>query len=288
MAVVTLEDLQGTLEVVVFPKLYEQTAGTWQEGAILLVAGRVDHRGEEVSLLADLVVDWDRAVARGPEAFGREVAAGDRGSFRRRGSNGANGSNGGSPRNGNGHASVPGSVPAPGGAADEARPREPIAVGPGRSVPAGRVSPLRPDAIVDAPAAPLPRIRPAEPVSADPEPPGAGPFPDHDHEEPALPDEARDAAFDAVAEPTRPLTAGPGHVLHVRFRGESTDRLFDAMRAFRALIRERPGNTPVLVHLDVGGATGLPMALKPVAYDADLLAEIGRRLGDGAVDLQLA
>ncbi len=298
MAVVTLEDLQGTLEVVVFPKLYEQTAGTWQEGAILLVAGRVDHRGEEVSLLADLVVDWDGAVARGPEAFGREVAAGDRGSFRRRGSNGANGSNGGSPRNGNGHASVPGSVPAPGGAADEARPRELIAVGPGRSVPvpssagtgrpAGRVSPLRPDAIVDAPAAPLPPIRPAEPVSADPEPPGAGPFPDHDHEEPALPDEARDAALDAVAEPTRPLTAGPGHVLHVRFRGESTDRLFDAMRAFRALIRERPGDTPVLVHLDVGGATGLPMALKPVAYDADLLAEIGRRLGDGAVDLQLA
>src|SRR6185503_10994523 len=84
MAVVTLEDLQGSIEVVVFPRLYEQTGPIWQEGAILLVAGRVDHRGEEVSLLADVVTPWDDAVARGPESFAREVAAGDRGAPRRR------------------------------------------------------------------------------------------------------------------------------------------------------------------------------------------------------------
>src|SRR5258706_11233592 len=69
MSVVTLEDLQGSIEVVVFPRLYEQTGPIWQDGAILLVAGRVDHRGEEVSLLADVVVPWDDAVARRPEAF---------------------------------------------------------------------------------------------------------------------------------------------------------------------------------------------------------------------------
>ena len=84
MAVVTLEDLQGAVEVVVFPKLYDQTAATWAEGSILLVAGRVDHRGEDVSLLADLVVPWDDAVQRGPESFARDVAAGDRGAYRRR------------------------------------------------------------------------------------------------------------------------------------------------------------------------------------------------------------
>ena len=84
MGVATLEDLQGTIEVVVFPKMYEQTAATWTEGTILLVAGRIDHRGDEVSLLADLAVDWDGAVSRGPEAFGREVAAGDRGAWRRK------------------------------------------------------------------------------------------------------------------------------------------------------------------------------------------------------------
>ena len=84
MAVVTLEDLQGSIEVVVFPRLYEQTGPIWREGAILLVAGRIDHRGDEVSLLADLVATWDEAVVKGNEAFARDVAAGDRGAFRRR------------------------------------------------------------------------------------------------------------------------------------------------------------------------------------------------------------
>ena len=85
MGVATLEDLQGSIEVVVFPKMYETDRATWTEGAILLVAGRIDHRGEEVSLLADLAVEWDDAVTRGPEAFAREVAAGDRGRGGRRG-----------------------------------------------------------------------------------------------------------------------------------------------------------------------------------------------------------
>jgi len=65
MGVATLEDLQGTIEVVVFPRLYEQTMGTWRDGEILLVAGRVDHKSEEVSLLADLAVEWDEAAAGG-------------------------------------------------------------------------------------------------------------------------------------------------------------------------------------------------------------------------------
>ena len=43
MAVVTLEDLQGSMEVVVFPKLFEQTGPIWADGSILLVAGRIDH-----------------------------------------------------------------------------------------------------------------------------------------------------------------------------------------------------------------------------------------------------
>ena len=78
MAVATLEDLQGTLEVVVFPRMYATAGGTFAEGAILLVAGRVDHRGEEASLLADAVWVWEEAAARGPEAIAQEVAAGDR------------------------------------------------------------------------------------------------------------------------------------------------------------------------------------------------------------------
>ena len=97
MAVVTLEDLQGSIEVVVFPKLYEQTGPIWAEGSILLVAGRVDHRGDDVSLLADLVIPWDDAVANGAEAFARDVAAGDRGSRRRGAGAGGRGTGTGPP-----------------------------------------------------------------------------------------------------------------------------------------------------------------------------------------------
>ena len=152
MAIVTLEDLQGSLEVVVFPRLYEQTAATWADGSILLVAGRVDHRGEEVSLLADLAVDWDAAVARGPEVFAREVAAGERGGGRRR-----------PPPDGNGHASGygngrsiapvggpvgvpvgPGPAAGAGPAAGPARTADPLGVAVGAGVT--RVSPLRREA----------------------------------------------------------------------------------------------------------------------------------------------
>ncbi|MFL5681223.1 MAG: DNA polymerase III subunit alpha, partial [Chloroflexota bacterium] len=296
MGVATLEDLQGALEVVVFPKLYEQTLGTWTEGTILLVAGRVDHRGEEVSLLADLVMDWDGAVAKGPEAFAREVAAGERGSMRRRGANGnGNGNgNGFAGSNGNGNGNGNRNAPPP----PSPERRAPVAVGPGRpeereriAVPAAavpRVSPLRPDAIIEPgrPPASLPAIAPATPIPTYAEPRDADETPSDD--EPALPDEARASAAGVADAATQPTTAGAGAVLHVRFRGRESTRLLEAMQAFRDLIRQRPGETPVLVHLDVAGGDALPMELRPVAYDADLVAEVRRRLGDGVVELSLA
>ena len=97
MAVATLEDLQGSLEVVVFPKTFEETSGAWRPDAILLVAGRVDHKGDETVLLADAVWDWDAALAMGETAFGQAVADGDRS---RRGGRGGNGYRGDA--NGNG------------------------------------------------------------------------------------------------------------------------------------------------------------------------------------------
>ena len=284
MAIATLEDLQGTIEVVVFPRLYETTGPVWRDGSILLVAGRVDHRGEEVSLLADLVLDWDDAVARGPEAFARDVAAGDR--SRGRGSGGRYGNG---QTNGNGNGGGPGPtagrplVPVgPGVAA--AVPAVPAGGQPGPTVPF--VSPLRPrDDAVDAG---LPPIAPAEPLATYQEPPGAVVADPEVDDDPALPDEARARAADQAAAPTDPTDAGAGRVLHVRFSGASPDRSLAAMRTFGELVRARPGDTRVLVHIDVGGSSGLPMELRPVAYDAELLAEIQRRLGDGIVELRLA
>ena len=292
MGVATLEDLQGSLEVVVFPKLYEETAATWTDGAILLVAGRIDHRGEEVSLLADLVTDWDAAVARGPEAFAREVAAGDRGRPRRQapvavGPGQASGDGNGY-RNGNGHGpprseAIP--TGAVGGGAAAAASRAPIPY----------VSPLRPEFRTAEPPAPateaLPAMRPAEPIPTYSEPAGLEDLaPDRDIE-PALPEEARARAAAAGRAETSPQDAAPDAILHVRFAvGAGTDRLVGAMEAFKRLLVERPGSTRVVLHVPApSGATALPMELRRgVAYDSELLAEVRRRLGEGIVELSLS
>ncbi len=287
MAIVTIEDLQGTIEVVVFPRLYETSRPTWRDGAILLIAGRVDHRGEEASVLADLVQDWDDAVALGPEAFARDVAAGDRGSRGRAGNGRAGSANG----NGNG------------------APRPMVAVGPGAApvpVAAGGVdvgaespavafvSPLRVDADVasatsDSISA-LPPIAPAEPVSAYVEADSVAALaPDRD-QEPAVPDEARERIV-AAATADAPLAAGPDAILHVRFAGSAgSERVVSAMELVKTLLRDRPGATRVVIHVPASGAgEALPMELRRgVAYDAELLAEVHRRLGDGLVELRLA
>ncbi len=280
MAIVTLEDLQGTIEVVVFPRLYETTRATWRDGAILLVAGRVDHRGEEISLLADLAVDWDDAVSRGPDSFAREVAAGDRGGRGR----------GGPPRNGNGHANGNGNGHGRGPA--DPRPRPMVPVGPGHDVdvPAAEVvfvSPLRASSELDAS---LPPIAPPTPVPTYLETAGlAGMDPDRD-EDPAVPDEARRRIV-ADATSATPTDAGPNSVLHVRFAGSAgSDRVVGAMEAFKSLLRDRPGATRVVIHVpSPSSGEALPMELRlGVAYDAELLAEVRRRLGEGLVDLRLA
>jgi DNA polymerase-3 subunit alpha len=317
MAIVSLEDLQGSIEVVVFPRLYEETRGTWTEGRILLVAGRIDHKGEEVSLLADLAVDWDDALGRGPDAFAREVTLADRS----RGRSGRGG-NGNAPPYGypNGRPGVPARAPVAVGPG----PRPTTSVGPptatpvgGESGQSGRVSPLRSGAVSPlragassagspgssgtsvgagtepadegasvAPAA-LPRIVPAEPVPPDLEPEDLarlGP----DDDEPPLPDEASALVAEAAAAPTAPLEAGAGQVLHVRFVGGTGTEV--AMETFHQLIRSRPGATRVVIHVPGGrSGTALPMELRSgVAYDAELLAEVRRRLGPGAVQLSLA
>jgi hypothetical protein len=290
MGVATLEDLQGTLEVVVFPRLYEQTIGTWAEGAILLVAGRVDHRGEEASLLADLVVEWERAVAGGPEAFAREVAALERGPGRRRppvavgpghsnaNGNGYGGGNGNGHGNGNGFAAVAPSAPG-------------TAVAVASAPQVEYVSPLRADYRAETEAHSLPPIAPAEPVATYSEPPSATVLHGDEDEEPPLPEDERRRAVDAATSPTPPTDAGPGQVLHVRFaRAAAPDRLVGAMEAFKAVLRDRPGATRVVIHVPgAPGGDALPMELRRgVAYDGELLAEVRRRLGEGVVELQLA
>jgi hypothetical protein len=131
----------------------------------------------------------------------------------------------------------------------------------------------------------LPAIAPAEPIATYPEPAGSEEAPD----EPPLPDEARARVATESAAPTPQLESQPDQTLHVRFGSAAPDRLVVAMEAFKRLLAERPGATRVVLHVPAPTGRGaLPMELRRgVAYDAELLAEVRRRLGDGLVDLRL-
>lgn len=62
MAIITVEDLTGTMEVVAFPQVWESTKSSWIEGEGILVAGRTEQRGEEWSVLVESVLPWEEAV----------------------------------------------------------------------------------------------------------------------------------------------------------------------------------------------------------------------------------
>src|SRR3989449_11754682 len=56
-----VEDLTGSVEVTVFPRTYEATAGLWNTDEILLVLARVEQREEEPKLLCEHAVRFDEA-----------------------------------------------------------------------------------------------------------------------------------------------------------------------------------------------------------------------------------
>jgi DNA polymerase-3 subunit alpha len=63
MAFVTLEDLQGTCDIVVFPRTWEQTKHLWQPERILIVGAKVDAgRRDEPSLLCNWVKTPDEVT----------------------------------------------------------------------------------------------------------------------------------------------------------------------------------------------------------------------------------
>jgi DNA polymerase III subunit alpha len=53
MAFVKLEDLTGTIEIVVFPKIYARTADLWQMDQIMTISGKVDEKDDRLTILID-------------------------------------------------------------------------------------------------------------------------------------------------------------------------------------------------------------------------------------------
>jgi DNA polymerase-3 subunit alpha len=77
MAFVTLEDMQGTCDVVVFPSIWSETKAMWQLEQIVVVSGKVDSsRRDEPSLLCSWVKRPDDVtVASKPSSGGKNHKA---------------------------------------------------------------------------------------------------------------------------------------------------------------------------------------------------------------------
>jgi len=89
--------------------------------------------------------------------------------------------------------------------------------------------------------------------------------------------------------PTLPVQAVAGQVLHVTFEPGAQEQVLGALRALREIVHDRPGDTPLVLHIPASGGRVQRMELRVgVAYDAELLAIVNRRLGPRAVRLNLA
>jgi len=67
-----VEDLEGSVEVVAFPKVVMETGAMIREDAIVIITGRVDNRGDEVKVIAQAVREPE---LRGDAAVRLEVPA---------------------------------------------------------------------------------------------------------------------------------------------------------------------------------------------------------------------
>jgi DNA polymerase-3 subunit alpha len=71
-ASIVLEDLDGRVEVMVWPKVYATTRDLWQEGNILLVEGKVRLRDDQVQLSCESVRRYQPEAAQSKEPMAAE------------------------------------------------------------------------------------------------------------------------------------------------------------------------------------------------------------------------
>jgi DNA polymerase-3 subunit alpha len=69
MAFVKVEDDTGSIDLVVFPKIFKQTRDYWVEYKPLLISGRVDVREESPSLIVEAIETVENAKAKEKEVF---------------------------------------------------------------------------------------------------------------------------------------------------------------------------------------------------------------------------
>ncbi len=77
MAILTLEDLAGTCEVLAFPRVYNQFTDLLKEGQTVLIAGKLSLREDDTpKLIAEMISPLDPHQTRRPPDFDRYLANG--------------------------------------------------------------------------------------------------------------------------------------------------------------------------------------------------------------------
>ena len=61
MAFTRIEDLTGTIEAVVFPKIYARTSPLWVRDGIVVVSGKVDKKEDRLMILVDDVSEMPKS-----------------------------------------------------------------------------------------------------------------------------------------------------------------------------------------------------------------------------------
>jgi DNA polymerase-3 subunit alpha len=64
MLFATVEDTRGSIEIVVFPSVYAQTAEMWQENTLVIVSGSMSERDDEVKIIGNEVKLLDDATVK--------------------------------------------------------------------------------------------------------------------------------------------------------------------------------------------------------------------------------
>ncbi len=64
MGFITIEDLTGTMDMIVFPKLFDTTTVSLTDNTVLIVEGTVSLKDEEATIIADNIYDIDSEEAR--------------------------------------------------------------------------------------------------------------------------------------------------------------------------------------------------------------------------------
>jgi DNA polymerase-3 subunit alpha len=71
MAILTVEDISGTLELVAFPECFERHAGLWVEDTIVRATAKVDLRNDQVQLICEAAEGFVQPAAEGDGAAPR-------------------------------------------------------------------------------------------------------------------------------------------------------------------------------------------------------------------------